>query len=49
MRGLVRTSLKNSLTGALILDYVYHMILKLIKNLMFGVKRQYFVIFYATL
>ena len=32
MRGLVRTSLKSSITGEPILDYIYHMTLKLIKK-----------------
>ena len=35
--------------GARMLDSVYHVVLKLIKNRIFGVKREDFVIFYATL
>ena len=36
-------------TGARMLDSIYHMTLKLLKNHIFGVKCQYFTIFYATL
>ena len=36
-------------TGARTLDSIYHMILKLSKHPIFGVKRQDFNIFYATL
>ena len=36
-------------TGALMLDSIYHVVFKLIKNRVFGVKREDFVIFYATL
>ena len=38
----------NNNTGARMLDSVYHMTLKLPKHHIFGVKRQDFAIFYAT-
>ena len=36
-------------TGTRILDTIYHMTLKLLKNHIFGSKTQYFAIFYSTL
>ena len=36
-------------TGARMLDSVYHMLLKLLKNCIFGVKRQDFATFFANL
>ena len=35
--------------GAQMLDSIYHMTLRLLKNHIFGVKHQGFAIFYATL
>ena len=45
---LIAFSQRNN-TGARMLDSIYHMTLNLIKNLIFGVKRQNVVIFNATL
>ena len=36
-------------TGARMLDSIYHMTLKLIKNRLFGMETSEFAIFYATL
>ena len=36
-------------TGARMLDSIYHMALKLLKNSLFGVRTEDFAIFYATL
>ena len=35
-------------TGAQMLDSIYHMPLKLLKNLIFGIKTSVFCLFYAT-
>ena len=35
-------------TGAQMLDSIYHMPLKLLKNLVFGIKTSVFCLFYAT-